>query len=232
MEHNDFSDEFESFLQEKANEHKLYPSDKVWPAIQQKINRPKRWPFVALTLLFVGLGLITSIIEPANNQLALRSPELVQKLNATTLKNLSVSQIKNPISVSSNYLNKNNYSKFNHSSSLTTNINSISPSNEVDNNSLVSNPQEITIQEATIFDTTSKTSIDLSISALIVDENLTETNNQNIILKQNQKIEKLNKLLIEQSKKINEFVLQLCCTLLDSELPLPIVRRRARAPGL
>ena len=179
MEHNDFSDEFESFLQEKANEHKLYPSDKVWSAIQQKINRPKRWPFVALTLLFVGLGLITSIIEPANNQLALRSPELVQKLNATTLKNLSVSQIKNPISVSSNYLNKNNYSKFNHSSSLTTNINSISPSNEVDNNSLVSNPQEITIQEATIFDTTSKTSIDLSISALIVDENLTERNIEN-----------------------------------------------------
>jgi hypothetical protein len=35
-------------------------------------------------------------------------------------------------------------------------------------------------------------------------KNLTETNNQNIILKQNQKIEKLNKLLIEQSKKIEE----------------------------
>lgn len=179
MEHNDFSDEFESFLQEKANEHKLYPSDKVWSAIQQKINRPKRWPFVALTLLFVGLGLITSIVEPANNQLALRSPELVQKLNATTLKNLSVSQIKNPISVSSNYQNKNNYSKFNHSSSLTANINSISPSNEVDNNSLISNPQEITIQEATIFDTTSKTSIDLSISSLVVDENLTQINIEN-----------------------------------------------------
>jgi len=179
MEHNDFSDAFESFLQEKANEHKLYPSDKVWSAIQQKINGPKKWPFVALTLLFVGLGLITSIVEPANNQLALRSPELVQKLNATTLKNLSISQIKNPIFLSTYYQNKNNYSKSNHSSLLINNINSISPSNEVDNNSLALNPQEITIQEVTIIDTSSKPSIDLSISASNVVDELTEINVEN-----------------------------------------------------
>lgn len=74
MEHNEFSDGFETFLQEKANEYKLYPSDKVWSAIQQEINRPKRWPFVALTILFIGLGLFTSIVEPANNQLAVRIP--------------------------------------------------------------------------------------------------------------------------------------------------------------
>jgi hypothetical protein len=74
MEHNEFSDGFETFLQEKAKEYKLYPSDKVWSAIQQEINRPKRWPFVALTILFIGLGLFTSIVEPANNQLAVRIP--------------------------------------------------------------------------------------------------------------------------------------------------------------
>lgn len=179
MEHNDFSDGFESFLQEKTNEHKLYPSDKVWSAIQQKINGPKRWPFVALTLLFVGLGLITSIVEPANNQLALRSPELVQKLDETTLKSISVSQIKVPISLSSYHHNKDIYTKSNHSTSLIANIDRISPSNKVENNLLTSIPQDNTSQVATIFDTSSNTSIDLSISALVVDENLTETNIEN-----------------------------------------------------
>jgi hypothetical protein len=83
MERNDYRDGFESFLQEKADEYNLYPSESVWTAIQQKLHTPKKWPYFVVTLVFLGLGIFTSIVEPSNNQLAFRSPQALKKLSET-----------------------------------------------------------------------------------------------------------------------------------------------------
>jgi hypothetical protein len=55
MQRNIHIDESEKFLREKADQYKLYPSDKVWSNINRSIHPRRKWPYVALTL-FLLLG--------------------------------------------------------------------------------------------------------------------------------------------------------------------------------
>lgn len=59
MERNYFNEGFESFLRDKSDEYKLYPSDKVWAQINRKLHPRKRWPFLAAALLLLGIGVGT-----------------------------------------------------------------------------------------------------------------------------------------------------------------------------
>lgn len=60
MERNIYiDDEFEKFLKEKADQYKLYPSDKAWSNIQRSLRPSKKWPYITLTILLL-LG--TSVI--------------------------------------------------------------------------------------------------------------------------------------------------------------------------
>ncbi len=56
MERNYYNEGFESFLREKTDEYKLYPSDKVWGQIQRKLHPRRKWPFLAAALLLLGVG--------------------------------------------------------------------------------------------------------------------------------------------------------------------------------
>jgi len=55
MERNIHRDEFEQFLKDKADQYKVYPSDKIWSNINRSIHPRKKWPYAALTL-FLLLG--------------------------------------------------------------------------------------------------------------------------------------------------------------------------------
>jgi hypothetical protein len=57
MERKFHMDEFESFLRDKADQYKLYPSDKVWGNINKSLHPRKKWPYVAMALLLVGVGI-------------------------------------------------------------------------------------------------------------------------------------------------------------------------------
>lgn len=57
MESRDYTGEFESFLQEKADQYKLYPSDKVWNAINGKLHPRKKWSYLFVAAIFIGLGI-------------------------------------------------------------------------------------------------------------------------------------------------------------------------------
>lgn len=57
-------DEFEKFLKEKADQYKLYPSDKAWTNIQRSLRPQRKWPYITLTLLLL-LG--TSVITDHRN---------------------------------------------------------------------------------------------------------------------------------------------------------------------
>lgn len=65
MERNIYmDDEFEKFLKEKADQYKLYPSDKAWTNIQRSLRPKRKWPYITLTLLLL-LG--TSVIVDHRN---------------------------------------------------------------------------------------------------------------------------------------------------------------------
>ncbi|PWU04054.1 MAG: hypothetical protein C5B52_02145 [Bacteroidetes bacterium] len=57
MERKFHTEEFESFLREKADQYKLYPSDRVWSNINRSLHPRKKWPYVGLVILLVGLGI-------------------------------------------------------------------------------------------------------------------------------------------------------------------------------
>ena len=51
--------EFEQFLKENADNHRLYPSDEIWNKIHARLHAHKRWPLTALLLLAFTTGSIT-----------------------------------------------------------------------------------------------------------------------------------------------------------------------------
>ncbi len=57
MEKKFYTDEFEEFLREKTEGHKMYPSEKVWNNIQQELhgNERRRW-FILIPALLLLLG--------------------------------------------------------------------------------------------------------------------------------------------------------------------------------
>jgi hypothetical protein len=57
MERNFFSEGFEGFLREKADQYKLYPSDRVWKNINRELHPRKKWPYLAAVLLLLGIGM-------------------------------------------------------------------------------------------------------------------------------------------------------------------------------
>lgn len=61
MESQEYIDEFEDFLQEHADMHKLYPSDNVWNAIHSKLHPKPRWPYAVAAAIMIGLGIAGSI---------------------------------------------------------------------------------------------------------------------------------------------------------------------------
>lgn len=74
MEKNYYDEGFESFLREKTDEYKLYPSDKVWGQIHRRLHPRSKWPFLAAALLLLGIGMGTRYVledlnqVPANGQ--------------------------------------------------------------------------------------------------------------------------------------------------------------------
>jgi hypothetical protein len=51
--------EFEQFLKENADNHRLYPADSVWENIHARLHPKKRWPLTAILLLALTTGSIT-----------------------------------------------------------------------------------------------------------------------------------------------------------------------------
>lgn len=63
MESNDYNGGFEHFLKEKSDQYKLYPSDRVWSAIHDKLHPRSKWPYVVVAAIFIGLGIGGNIYD-------------------------------------------------------------------------------------------------------------------------------------------------------------------------
>ena len=56
MERNFYTEGFESFLKDKADQYKLYPSEKVWKNINRQLHPRRKWPYLTAALLLLGIG--------------------------------------------------------------------------------------------------------------------------------------------------------------------------------
>jgi len=72
MEGKNHDREFEQFLKENADNHRLYPSDEIWNKIHARLHPNKRWPLTALLLLAFTTGSITWL---ANSERTTASPD-------------------------------------------------------------------------------------------------------------------------------------------------------------
>ncbi len=85
-------DDFESFLSDSVEEHRMYPSDRVWRNIDNELHEKKRWP--ALTFFSILFGSIITVgivlIQPNKNLFTINIPAQAagnagaKQLSATT----------------------------------------------------------------------------------------------------------------------------------------------------
>lgn len=59
----DHMDEFEDFLQQNADMHKLYPSDKIWSGIQQQLQPKPKWTYLFVAVVFLSLGVAGTVYD-------------------------------------------------------------------------------------------------------------------------------------------------------------------------
>lgn len=55
-------DEFEDFLQQQVNDHRMYPSDKLWRNIQTTVHGETRWPALTYISIFIIASLVASTL--------------------------------------------------------------------------------------------------------------------------------------------------------------------------
>lgn len=91
--------EFEQFLKENADNHRLYPSDEVWTKIHARLHAKKRWPLTSLLVLAFTVSSITwlasgdrsteqatvGIGKPLNKQSVSIAPTMTQSTNDNLL---------------------------------------------------------------------------------------------------------------------------------------------------
>ncbi len=67
MEINEHKDGFEIFLKEKADSYKMYPSEKVWSNLNEQLHPRKKWPYLVVAAIFLGLGFGGKIYDTRYN---------------------------------------------------------------------------------------------------------------------------------------------------------------------
>ena len=88
--------EFEQFLRENADNHRLYPSEEVWYNIHARLHPSKRWPLTALLLLAFTAGSITWL----SNSDRSTASATIKNVSPATEKVFAAKQTQTPISIS------------------------------------------------------------------------------------------------------------------------------------
>lgn len=74
MERRFYTDEFEDLLKQKADQYKLYPSERVWKEIYKSIHPRRKWYWIGFAILLSGVGYYS-----VNELTAPVSPDLITK---------------------------------------------------------------------------------------------------------------------------------------------------------
>src|SRR5690349_8090998 len=57
-----YNNELEDFLRQQADDHRMYPSDKLWRNIQQTLHGETRWPALTYISIFIIAALVVSTL--------------------------------------------------------------------------------------------------------------------------------------------------------------------------
>lgn len=76
MERNFYNDDFEEFLKQKADQNKMYPSDRVWNNVYGSLHNRRRWFAIGLVLLLITSALMISreVMRTGQDKIAAGSP--------------------------------------------------------------------------------------------------------------------------------------------------------------
>lgn len=68
MEKDFYHNDFEDYLKEKADQYKMYPSDKVWKGIDRSLRSYRKWYWTGFILLLSGISYvaITELMSPSS----------------------------------------------------------------------------------------------------------------------------------------------------------------------
>jgi hypothetical protein len=62
MHDSNHNDDFERYLQDQVNEHRMYPSDHVWKNIRGRVHTQKKWPALSVFTVLIISGLVIGTI--------------------------------------------------------------------------------------------------------------------------------------------------------------------------
>lgn len=79
MEEEFYKDEFEQFLQQQANNHRMFPTDSVWLGIYKKLHGNKRWPGLTIAAFAILIATVATSLyfSPKPNIFALDQVNII-----------------------------------------------------------------------------------------------------------------------------------------------------------
>jgi hypothetical protein len=81
-------DELENFLSDSAEQHRMYPSDRVWRNIDQELHGNKKWPALTFGAILTG-AIITAgliLVHPDKNLFTINTPSQTTQKNSLKAK--------------------------------------------------------------------------------------------------------------------------------------------------
>src|ERR1700750_510181 len=86
MERGFYNEDIEELLKEKADQYKMYPSDKVWKGIHRSLHPNRKWYWLSLILFLGAVGYYTFIefITPSTNNKAISKNNPAANLSKST----------------------------------------------------------------------------------------------------------------------------------------------------
>ncbi len=86
MERGFYNEDIEELLKEKADQYKMYPSDKVWKGIHRSLHPNRKWYWLSLILFLGAVGYYTFIefITPSTSSKALSENNPASNISKST----------------------------------------------------------------------------------------------------------------------------------------------------
>src|SRR5258708_3021021 len=69
MERGFYNEDFEQLIKQKADQYKMYPSDKVWKGIYRDLHTRRKWYWLGFVLFLTGICYyaIVELISPSTS---------------------------------------------------------------------------------------------------------------------------------------------------------------------
>ncbi len=100
MENRYNNNDFERFVKQNADQYRMFPSEKVWKGIHNRLHTRRRWYGLGLALLLLSTGVVTwvMLVVPAKKQpsLVYASPASIEKTKPAAQPEPAAALIVNP----------------------------------------------------------------------------------------------------------------------------------------